>query len=143
MGLFRRKKQKEEGVPTIEIKTPCEMFGHLWQDFPWIIEQEYDGNRSHIRISEIYVCHICGERKKVVLFNEFEKLSRKAHDEKVNTLKTQFKAYIKPMPIVYDMINDMELLDKERLAAWNQLHNSSAEKPPFQLRVGKEIFDTK
>ena len=145
MGLFRRKKQAD-AAPAPAPKSPCEMWGHLWQDFPWILEDEYKGRSddypSRIEIDEIYVCRICGETKRMRLFYEGENISRKAHDEKVERLKEEFKDNIKPVPVVNDMINDMKLLDRERLAAWNRLHeNAPAE--PFQLKLGTEIFDRK
>lgn len=148
MGLFRRKKKPVAApAPMPTPKSPCEIWGHLWQDFPWILQDEYNPSRasaSHIEITETYICHICGKEKKVMLFSEYENLSRKAHDAKVERLMEQFKNHIKPVPIVMDMINDMRLLDRERLAAWNRLHdNTPAEKQPLQLKLGDEVFDIK
>lgn len=146
MGLFRRKKQPDAAPAPIP-KSPCEIWGHLWQDFPWILSDEYDPHlaySSHIEIIETYICHICGQERRATLFSEYEKLSRKEHDEKVKRLMEQFKDHIKPVPIVMDMINDMKLLDRERLAAWNRLHSdASAEKQLFQLKLGNEVFDIK
>lgn len=148
MGLFRRKKQTDAAPEPTPAPTPCEIWGHLWQDFPWILTHGYNRNSikysSQIEISEPYVCRICGETKYMRLLYEGENISREAHDKKVKRLQEEFKDHIKPAPVVNDMINDMKLLDRERLAAWNRLHDDApAEKRPFQLKLGTEVFDRK
>ena len=49
MGLFKKKKAPEP--EPIKIKTPCEMFGHLWQDFPW--DEEYGRELAYQREGEV------------------------------------------------------------------------------------------
>lgn len=123
MGLFKKKKQ-EEKEPVV-IKTPCEMFGHIYQDFPWIIEDKYDPRnpqyKSCIEIYEPYVCRVCHKTKMVKLQSYYENIKRAEHDEKVKQLEKQFATQLKPAPIVYDMINDMILVDKEKLKAWEKV----------------------
>lgn len=124
MGLFKKKKAPEP--EPIKIKTPCEMFGHLWQDFPWIIEDKYDRDDSYymsrIEIKEYYVCRICHEIKKVTIGTYCDNCKRSEHNEKVARLKQEYAEQIKPIPVVQDMIQDMIHVDEERLKIWENLH---------------------
>lgn len=122
MGLFKKKKAPEPE----SIKTPCEMFGHLWQDFPWVIEDRYERSdrtyNSYIEIIEHYVCRVCHEIKRVKIGTYYEKCSRSAHDEKVEQLKKEYAKQVKPGPVVHDMIQDMIHVDEERLKIWENIH---------------------
>lgn len=125
MSIFRRKKTTVEQVEEVKIPTPCEMFGHIWQDFPWIIEDEYNSSNktaSYIRIKEHYMCRVCHKIETKILFSEYESLSRKAHDEKIEQLEKKYKDHIQPVPVVMDMIHDMKLVDREKLKYWEKLH---------------------
>lgn len=124
MGLFKKKKAPEP--EPIKIKTPCEMFGHLWQDFPWFMEDSYDRDRnyeSHIEIIEPYVCRICHEIKKVKIGASYESCKRSEHDERKKRISEEYANYLKPIPVVNDMIQDAILVDRERLQIWNDLKN--------------------
>lgn len=123
MSLFKKKKQ-EEKEPVV-IKTPCEMFGHLWQDFPWVIEDKYERNGSYnsrIEIVEYYVCRICHEIKKIKIGIYYDNCTRSTHDEKVKQFEKQYAKQVKPGPVVQDMIQDMIHVDEERLKIWENIH---------------------
>lgn len=124
--LFKKKKTPAPAPEPDEFKTPCEMFGHLWQDFPWIMEDSYDRNRtyeSHIEIIEPYVCRICHEIKNVKIGSFYESCKRTEHDEKKKRISEEYANYLKPVPIVNDMIQDAILVDREKLQIWNNLKN--------------------
>lgn len=121
MGLFKKKKAPEPEP----IKTPCELFGHLWQDFPWVIEDKYEHDNfysSRIEIVEYYVCRICHEIKKVKIGTYYDNCKRAMHDEKVERLKKEYAEQLKPAPVVQDMIQDMIHVDEERLKIWENIH---------------------
>lgn len=121
MGLFKKKKASEP----IKYKTSCEMFGHLWQDFPWTIEDKYERDNfynSRIEIVEYYVCRICHEIKRVRIGTYYNNCKRSIHDEKVEQLKKEYAEQIKPAPVVQDMIQDMIHVDEERLKIWENIH---------------------
>lgn len=120
------KKKKTPAPEPIEIKTPCELFGHIWQDFPWYLEESYDKSRdykSEIEIIEPYVCRRCHARKNITLGTTYEDCSRSKHDEKVEQFKKEYAEHLKPMPVVLDMINDMILVDREMIKIWENLKN--------------------
>lgn len=140
--MWRRKK-KTEPAPVPAPKTPCELWGHLWQDFPWVIYDDYDkSNGSRIEIVEYYVCRICGKVEQKTILKSIEEISRKEHDAKLLRLKEEYKDHIKPIPVVLDMVNDMKMLDKERLAAWERLHSDINLPQDTRLKLGKEVFDS-
>ena len=123
--LFKKKKTPVPAPEPIEVKTPCEMFGHIWQDFPWYLEDSYDKNReykSEIEIIEPYVCRRCHARKNVTLGTTYEECSRSEHDKKVKRFEQEYAEHLKPMPVVLDMINDMILVDEELLKIWENIH---------------------
>lgn len=116
--------KKKQSEPTPISRSPCEMFGHVWQDLPWYLEEDYNSSyNSTIQIIEPYICRICHEIKYETLTQEREKMSRSKHDEKVVYLKNKYKRYMKPKPVVMDMLNDIKLIDKEKLKYWQQLHS--------------------
>lgn len=125
MGLFKKKKKNEEPP---KMKTHCEMFGHLYQDLPWIMEDAFDGNApshsftSRIELSEYYCCRICHHIKKEILWKSYERLSRKQHEEKKQAILQKYGDLIQPIPVVKDMINDMINVDREKLKIWEGLH---------------------
>ena len=124
MGFFR-KKAETAAEEKVVVPCPCEIFGHIWQDFPWIIEDTYDNSLdlpSQIIIKEYYMCRVCHELQEKILWGQCEGLSRKQHDEKVDRIMKQYKDYVKPKPIVMDMIHDMKLVDKEKLKCWEKIH---------------------
>lgn len=122
----RKKKQQQEQAAAPVVKSPCEIFGHIWVDMPWYIEDEYngpEGNVSKIWITEPYVCHVCHKIKTELLQSEKQSpLSIKAHQEKVAEWKKEYKEYIKPRAVVNDMIHDLIYIDREKLKYWEQLH---------------------
>ena len=124
--LFKKKKTPAPAPEPIEVKTPCELFGHIWQDFPWYLEESYDKNReykSEIDIIEPYVCRRCHARKNITLSTTYEDCSRSKHDEKVEQFKKEYAEHLKPMPVVIDMINDMILVDRDMIKIWEKLRN--------------------
>lgn len=136
MRWFRKKKVDPEPTPSLNA---CELFGHMWQDFPWYIEDDYNGNylySSKITIFEPYLCRICHQLEFKKLFEEKEALSRKQHDAKLQHIKEQYKDYIKPYPIVMDMVHDAKMVDREKLKYWEQLHSGKAATPiDCQLQI--------
>ena len=110
MGLFGRKKKKEE---TVELNISPPKHEHTWKDFPWYMETAYNGTNkwATFRIIEPYVCITCGERKNVKL--ESEELTNISPQERENwyrQIKQKYKRYLKPRAVVEDMINNVLLV---------------------------------
>ena len=129
MKWFKRKKKAELPEPEpIVVKSPCEMFGHLWQDFPWILEDEYEEGspkgyyNSFIEIYEYYCCRICHNIKKELLWKSYDTLTREQHEEKKKKILEEFKDKLQPIPVVKDMLNDMINVDREKLEIWENIH---------------------
>lgn len=138
MGLFKKKKQ-ETTVTTVEpiVKTPCEIFGHTYKDFPPYIEYAYGGKgyTSRFQIIESYVCTCCGKRVNKTLDNyEFISYSIEKFDRELHHYEDKYKDFVTPRPIVEDMIQDIIMVDKEKLAAWERLHGQG-EKEEFKLTI--------
>lgn len=151
MGIFgRRKKVAEETQDEVQIKSPCDIFGHNYQDFPWYLEDSYDNSRdlkSQIVIYEPYCCHVCHKIKKVILWQEGESLNRESHDKKVKHLMEQFKDKMQHKAVVFDMINDMILVDRQKLKYWESLHSIEEPKQETEeerlTRYKMELFGGK
>ena len=117
--MFNKKKPKEE----IKIKTPCELYGHLYKDFPAYMEYgiERDENCYFLRVTEPYVCRVCGKRiDKVLISKQYTKSN--GFNDIVEKHKEELADILKPQAIVEDMINDAILVDRERLKYWEQIH---------------------
>ena len=135
MNWFKKKKKlppKEEEV----IRSPCEIFGHTWKDFPPYLEYSYNyGNTCYIKIIESYVCICCKKRVDEVIGNRTViSYSEAKFFKEVARMKNEYKELLKPRAIVEDMIHDAIYVDKEKLAAWERLHGQG-EKEEFKLVV--------
>lgn len=116
------KKKEDTSVPPI-ILTKHE---HLWQDFPWYIDFNWDTYDYSVQIVEPYVCAYCRERKNIILD------VRKGHSDRpgkvvsaiISTWENEFKRHIKPKAEVEDMINDFQHIDKVGLSYFHMLHDS-------------------
>lgn len=119
--MFKRFKKEQQEEP-IEVKTPCELFGHNWRDFPAYIEYEYHNNWFEIKIIEPYVCTICHTRDNIVLLKQEEYGSRKVFDRVLKEIEEENKTIIKPRAVVNDMVNDAIRVDRLKLECWDKLH---------------------
>jgi len=145
MGLFKRKKKEPELAPEPEpVKTPCEIFGHMWQDFPWFIVSKYDAGKecpSQILVKEIYVCRICHEIKEVTLSEYVSDCKHREHVDRLEAIKEKLKDHIKPQEVVMDMVHDTILVDREKLKYWEQLHAPKENKNETTNRSSETATD--
>ena len=136
MNWFKKKKQlpppKEEKV----IRSPCEIFGHTWKDFPPYLEYNYKyGDTCSIKIIESYVCICCKKRvDEVIGCRTVTSYSEAKFFKEVAHMKNEYKDFLKPRAIVEDMIHDTIMVDREKLDAWEKLHNQD-KKEEFKLVV--------
>ena len=144
MGIFsskKRIKELEEKIANseIEIKSPCEMFGHTWRDFPPVLEFSWSGKaeKSTIEIIETYVCTCCHQRQeKKLLSRAYTGYDQDYFFDQVREYKKEYKDLIKPEAVVEDMIQDAIMVDRQKLKFWDKLH--AAEKPekePFEFKI--------
>ena len=135
MGIFKKKQQKPETAP--RVRTPCEMFGHTWKDFPAYMQAIWNNytDEGEVTITEPYVCLYCKERKDVELYTaNYNNLNKPQFKKVVDVLSEEYKSILKPRGIVEDMINDLIYVDKEKLDAWELLHGKK-EREEFKLKV--------
>ena len=120
MAWFRKKQRskEEKGVPTRN---------HKWKDFPWYMSGKYNYETRYatLEIVEPYVCIHCKERKDVVLHS----IARANYDwedtkELLDTADKLYGKYCEPRPVVEDMINDMQLVDREYLKFAELIHTT-------------------
>ena len=136
MGIFRKKKVAPERVPE-RIKSPCELFGHTWKDFPAYMIANWKSSirEGTVSIVEPYVCLCCKERKDITLFDgEYSCAKQSNFQEIVDFIYNKHKAILQPQHIVEDMINDTIYVDREKLDAWERLHGKR-EKEEFKLKL--------
>ena len=140
MGLFRKKKQEAQEAPAPIIRSPCEIFGHTWKDFPaymTTIWNKYD--KSSIVITEPYVCLCCKERKDVPLLHfQYYNISKSTLANMKRQYEQEYAAILQPRAIVEDMINDAIYVDREKLNAWERLHSNTREKEEFKFKIPGE-----
>ena len=120
MGFFNWNNKKEKEQKPIAIK--CE---HKWQDFPWYMQAIYsaDTREFEIKLIEPYVCVHCKKRKDVVLHRiERANYSWDEAKELVDECWEKYGQYCKDRPIIEDMINDMQLVDRQYLEILKNLH---------------------
>jgi hypothetical protein len=139
MRWFKKKRKlppKEEEV----IRSPCEIFGHTWKDFPPYLEYSYKyGEECHIKIVESYVCICCKKRiDEVIGQRTVISFSQDKFFREVNQVRSKYKELLKPRPVVEDMIHDAIYVDREKLEAWDRLHGKVPEKKEFKLKVPGE-----
>ena len=120
MGFWNWGKKAKNTDKPVEFK--C---NHKWRDFPWYIQATYFAGtrRFELKIIEPYVCVHCKERKDVVLhhverdgysWNDAEKLLAECWEK--------YGEHCQDRPIVEDMINDMQLVDRQYLEILKSLH---------------------
>lgn len=113
--MFWAKKEKAQEKAT-RIKIPCK---HKYRDFPWYVEGSYDNDYYHYKIyvKEPYVCVWCGDRKDKVLQHIERTGSKEDCLKELEALKKEYKSYVMRRAIIEDMINDMQLVDRDYLRA--------------------------
>ena len=120
MGFWSWGKKSKSTDKPVEFK--C---NHKWQDFPWYMQATYyAGTREfEIKLIEPYVCVHCKERKDVVLHRvERENYSWDDAEKLVDECWEKYGQYCKDRPIIEDMINDMQLVDRQYLEILKSLH---------------------
>lgn len=120
MGFWNWGKKSKNTDKPVEFK--C---NHKWQDFPWYIQATYFApyRRFDLKIIEPYVCVHCKERKDIVLHHV--ERDNYSWDESENLLDECWEKYgehCKDRPIIEDMINDMQLVDRQYLEILKSLH---------------------
>ena len=108
---------------------PCR---HKWMDFPWYYEAKYikDTKFFNAKIIEPYVCIHCKERKNIVLKEISTYISIKNATDVIESWKQTYKDKMQDKAIVEDMINDMQLVDREYLAIAHSLQNPDSTNSP-------------
>ena len=146
MGIFKTKKRIKELEAKIaeqetiaEIKSPCELFGHNWRDFPPFLEYDWNGRSNHstIVIKEYYVCTCCHKKEtKILLSRQYQGYDQDYFFDQVKELKEEYKDILKSEAIVEDMVNDAIMVDRQKLKYWDQLHAPEPPaKEPFELKI--------
>lgn len=130
MAWFRKKQipKEEKVIPTCD---------HKWKDFPWYMSGKYyyETRYATLQIIEPYVCIHCKERKDVVL-HTITRANYSQDDVKafLDTMNELYGEYCKPRPIVEDMINDMQLVDREYLKFAELIHTTrKGELPKLEI----------
>lgn len=119
--MFKKFKKEQQEEP-IEVKTPCELFGHNWRDFPAYIVYDYTNGDYQIEIKEPYVCTICHTRNDVVLYEQSGSSNYKDFTKIFGNIKKENEEILKPKAIVNDMVNDAIMVDRLKLECWDKLH---------------------
>lgn len=146
MGIFKTRKRIKELEAKIaeqetiaEIKSPCEIFGHNWRDFPPFLEYDWNGRSNHstIVIKEYYICTCCKTRQtKILLSRQYQGYDQDYFFNQVKELKEEYKDILKSEAIVEDMVNDAIMVDRQKLKYWDQLHAPEPPtKEPFELKI--------
>lgn len=118
MWPFRKKDDQPAPAP--------QACNHKWTDFPWFIDYSYTNARSlRVMIKEPYVCVHCKKRKDVTLFDRtWSGLKYKDAMDIVSEYEREFENNLLPQAVVEDMINDMQLVDREYLFILDKLRNA-------------------
>lgn len=113
MAWFKKEKAQEKAT---RIKIPCK---HKYRDFPWYIKGIYDVNyhEYEIYIKEPYVCVWCGERQDKVLQHIERRGTEEDCQNDIEIFEKEYEGYIMSRAIIEDMINDMQLVDRDYLRA--------------------------
>lgn len=124
MAFWNKKKKTTPVIPS-----PCR---HKWMDFPWYYEAKYTKDTKFFRakIIEPYVCIHCKERKNIVLKEISNYISIKDANDILESWKKTYKDKMQDKAIVEDMINDMQLVDREYLAIAHSLQNPDSTNSP-------------
>ena len=139
---FGKRKRKEAAPVKIAPPKECE---HKYIDFPWYLEvsterdMQYYGDRYKCSISiiEPYVCIFCKHRKDVVLDKYFAKgLTANEYNAKLNAIQQTFGDHLRNRAVVEDMINDMQLVDREYLKYYKMVKGmESVPEPKLDLDI--------
>lgn len=116
MGLFKKKKQ-----PVVEEHV------HKWRDFNWYMKASYSDGRCSIEIYEPYVCVSCKTRKDILLYRHDSRCSKAEFYDKVREYEKEFADNLRPKAVIEDQVNDMILVDKDFIEAWDKLHKQKLE----------------
>lgn len=145
MGIFsnrRRIKELEDKIAReekVEMRPPCEVFGHNWRDFPPFLEFGWRGKSddSIIQIKEYYVCTCCHKKQtKILLSRRYRGYDQEYFFNQVKEFQTEYKDFLKPEAVVEDMVNDAIMVDRQKLKFWDQLHApEKPEKEPFTFKL--------
>ena len=125
MSWFKRKQP-----PSPEPK-PCQ---HMWRDFPWYMECERfltsKGEPAFsYSIYEPYVCVICGERVDKLLARQSLTFgSRKGREAYIREIENRYRGKLRPRAEVEDMINDQQLVDRQKLYFFDRIHVQKEDK---------------
>lgn len=124
MAFWNKKKKTLPPSPS-----PCR---HKWMDFPWYYEAKYmrDTKFFHAKIIEPYVCIHCKERKNIILKEISSYISLKDANDVIESWQKTYKDKIQDKAIVEDMINDMQLVDREYLAIAHSLQHPDSTNSP-------------
>ena len=118
MSWFKRKS------PPPPKPKPCQ---HMWRDFPWYMECErfLRSNEPAVSYSiyEPYVCVICGERIDKLLSGQTLTFgSRKWREAYIQKIENRYRGKLRPRAEVEDMINDQQLVDRQKLYFFDRIH---------------------
>lgn len=140
MSLFRKKKQETPETPAPVIRSPCEIFGHTWKDFPAYMTAIWTKyGESSVTITEPYVCLCCKQRKDVPLLHfQYYNISRNTLADIKRQYEQEYASILKPRGIIEDMINDVIYVDREKLDAWERLHSNTKKKEEFKFKIPGE-----
>lgn len=122
MGFWNwGKKQKVKNADKpVEFK--C---NHKWRDFPWYVQATYFAGtrRFELKIIEPYVCVHCKERKDIILHHiERDGYSWDDAEKLLTDCWEKYGEHCQDRPIIEDMINDMQLVDRQYLEILKSLH---------------------
>ena len=140
MGLFSRKQEtlekaklaaaerEHERLMEELAKPPCQRRGgkHMYRDFPPYLWYSYSGqtNCGKIVVYEPYCCCLCGDiRRQELDVIELSHYNKENFMKEVKRVEELYKDFIKPKAIVMDMVHDAQLVDRQKLKYWDQLHS--------------------
>lgn len=109
---------------------------HQWVDFPaFVVFSANNGSREYdVRIVEPYVCVHCKKRDDVLLERRTGTNSINAVAAAEEIIKEFNKySFIKPKPVVEDMVTDFQKVDRDYLAWYDYLHGEGP-KPGIVLK---------
>lgn len=129
------KKNREQEKPILSPPKEC---NHMWKDFPWYIDSEYDAfsKTVDLKVYEPYVCIQCKKRKDVLL-DSYTRYAT-SYDEANKIVGNRIEDYedrIRPKAVIEDMVNDEQLVDRQALNIIAMLRGETA--PEHSLRYVK------
>ena len=122
MSVFFPKRKRKDSVP-VPYTPPEKTCDHKWKDFNWFIAYDdipVNGVVTYT-IYEPYVCIHCKELKEVILeTGQFRARGMEDVEKKINKIREKYPL-IKPIAIVQDEINDLQLVDRDYLRIASQV----------------------